>query len=186
VYELQANIYSYFALVNSYSNASGDLVSERLVPELENDFDLDSIPAPPTGPLPEAFVPSDDGLAVYQAYRPKDADAGLDYIPQRDKVAVQIQRVDERKKQETTKRYDRMGGTQRPKNSYLDGSSKTQIKAKGKGKSKGKAKKRKLDEYISTDEDFSGGEVEESEDEAAPPSHKKAKGKENVKPAKRS
>lgn len=63
-------MYSYFAVVNTFCNAAGELVSERLVPE-PYVWDDDNVPPMPTDPPPECFVPTDDGTPKYQAYVPK-------------------------------------------------------------------------------------------------------------------
>jgi hypothetical protein len=68
--------YRYFAVVNSFSNAAGELVSERLFP-LPYVWDDDDVPPMPTDPLPECFVPIDDGTPKYQANVPKLADPGF-------------------------------------------------------------------------------------------------------------
>lgn len=69
-------MHRYFAIVNTFSNAAGDLVSERLVPE-PHVWNDDDVPPMPTDPLPEGYVPIDDGTPKYMAYVPKLADPGF-------------------------------------------------------------------------------------------------------------
>jgi hypothetical protein len=67
-------MYSHFALVNTYTNSAGELVSERLVPE-PHFIDMNEIPPPPPGSPLHTYVPfdADDGEPEYLAYMPKDA-----------------------------------------------------------------------------------------------------------------
>jgi hypothetical protein len=136
--------------VNTYFTAAGEPVSERLVPEPYT-FDESAFPPSPTGSPPRSFVPSDDGRPKYLAYVPKDADPGFDSLAAEEAVSVSVHRVDERKKEETEKRYKRMAEGEKPKKSYLN---------------KEAPKKRKLDETDSSD-DLPG-------ESAPPPSRKKA------------
>jgi hypothetical protein len=70
----------HFALVSTYTNAAGELVSERLVPEPYT-FNESKIPPMSTGPPPRSYEPF--------AWPPKKADPRLPYIPIEDRVHVQ-------------------------------------------------------------------------------------------------
>jgi hypothetical protein len=72
-------MHSLFALVSTYTNAAGEIVSGRLVPEPQL-IDINDIPPPPPGSPRRTFVPSDadDGTPEYLAYVPNDADPGFD------------------------------------------------------------------------------------------------------------
>jgi len=76
---------SYFLLVNTFSNAAGELVSERLVPE-PHVWNDDDVPPMPTDPPPQGYVPIDDGTPKYKAYVPKLADPRYPYIRAEDRV----------------------------------------------------------------------------------------------------
>lgn len=78
-------MYSYFAVVNTFSNAAGELVSERLFPE-PYVWDDKNVPPMPTDPPPECFVPVDDGTPKYQAYVPKLAKPGWDQVNEKSNV----------------------------------------------------------------------------------------------------
>lgn len=134
-------------MVNTWFNADNEPITERLVPLPINWEELE-FPPSPTGSPPRSFVPADDEEPEYLAYVPKDADPGFESL---EAESVSVHRVDERKKEETSKRYKRMAEGERPKKSYLDEEA---------------PKKRKLDEIDSSDE-LPG-------DAAPPPSRKKA------------
>lgn len=70
--------YRYFAVVNSFSNAAGELVSERLVPE-PHVWDDNDLPPMPTDPLPHCYIPfrrRAHRAPKYLAYVPKPAHYG--------------------------------------------------------------------------------------------------------------
>jgi hypothetical protein len=77
----------HFALVSTYTNAAGELVSERLVREPYT-FDESKIPPMPTGHPPRSYEPF-PWPPKYHAYVPKKADPRLPYIPIEDRVHVQ-------------------------------------------------------------------------------------------------
>lgn len=70
--------YRYFAVVNTFSNAAGELASERLFPE-PYVWDDDNVPPMPTDPLPHCYMPfrrRADRAPKYLAYVPKPAHYG--------------------------------------------------------------------------------------------------------------
>lgn len=72
-------MYSCFAVVNTLSNAAGQLVSERLSPE-PHVWDDDNVQPMLTDPPPECFVPFDDETPKYLAYVPKFAINGVLWV----------------------------------------------------------------------------------------------------------
>jgi hypothetical protein len=89
--ELHTDIRSYFALVNHFSNAAGELVSERLVPK-PHVWKDDDVPPMPTDPPPQGYVPIDDGTPKYKAYVPKLADPRFPYINAENRVRMEESR----------------------------------------------------------------------------------------------
>lgn len=75
-------------MVNTFSNAAGELVSERLVPEPCVWDDDEELPPLPTDPLPLCYIPSNAGTPKYLAYVPKLANTGTDKVIPNEKSHV--------------------------------------------------------------------------------------------------
>lgn len=77
---------SHFAIVNTFCNDAGELVSERLAPEPYVWDENEELPPMPTDPPPAGYIPADDGTPKYMAYVPKLADPRFPYIRAKDRV----------------------------------------------------------------------------------------------------
>ena len=71
---------SHFAVVNTFCNDAGELVSERLAPLPYVWDDNEELPPMPTDPLPLCYIPSNAGTPKYLAYVPKLANSGSEKV----------------------------------------------------------------------------------------------------------